>query len=260
MTAQPQPLQRVLLVALLVVAGATVVGFFTGTRDGAYEEKEPVIVPTEEAASEAARPEAPRYEAVPDFTKPAQRPGASLERLTPPPMVADAAIDPESVSGGAETPRTLRRRAEGRAYKGAPPQIPHGISQRSAENCMICHGAGLKVGAAVAPTPTHAHLSNCTQCHVTVAMPTELTALTGVDDPVYNAFAGTTEPAGGTRAWEGAPPTIPHGTRMRTDCAACHGVDGIAGLRTSHPERGNCRQCHASTDRDDMPVVFNDAR
>lgn len=257
MTARPQPFRRILPVALLFVAGATVVGFFTGIRDMTDEGREPVIVPIESEAS--TRPEAPRYAAVPDFTQPAERPGAALDRLTPA-KVADADMDPMDVSGGARTAQALRSRKAARAYQGAPPRIPHAISQRSVENCMICHGAGLKVGDATAPKPSHGALSNCTQCHVTMARATELAALKDTDDPVYNAFAGLAEPNEGTRAWVGAPPTIPHGTRMRTDCLACHGPDGIEGLLTSHPERANCRQCHASTAPDDMPVVFSDAR
>jgi len=32
---------------------------------------------------------------------------------------------------------------------------------------------------------------------------------------------------------------------MRQDCTSCHGVTGLPGLRTPHPERFNCQQCHA---------------
>jgi nitrate reductase (cytochrome), electron transfer subunit len=47
------------------------------------------------------------------------------------------------------------------------------------------------------------------------------------------------------RAFDGAPPTIPHSTLMRTDCLSCHGPQGLYGLRTPHPERQSCLQCHA---------------
>jgi cytochrome c-type protein NapB len=255
MTARPQPLRRVLPVALLVVAGATVVGFFTGTREVTQEAREQVIVPVDHAAPGAGPPAAPEYAAVRDVTRPAVRPGTGLERLRP---AASVEGDPGAVSGGDRTARALRQRAAGRAYKGAPPQIPHAISQRAAENCMICHGAGLRIGVVRAPKPSHGELSNCAQCHVTAGRPTELAALTGADEPVFNAFEGFPEPPAGARAWPGAPPTIPHATTMRTDCAACHGAAGIEGLRTRHPERGNCRQCHASTAAEDMPVVLRE--
>ena len=254
MNAQSQPLQRVLFVALLVVAGASVVGFFTGIREAPREEKERVVIPEDDEAPGEGRPEAPVYAAVGDFTRPAARPGTGLERLARPTTPTDA--DPLTVSGGERTARTLRRRAEARAYRGAPPQIPHAISQRAAQSCMICHGAGLQIGDTRAPKPSHGELSNCTQCHVTVDRPTELSALRDGGEPVFNAFEGLPEAPAGARAWVGAPPTIPHATTMRTDCAACHGDAGIEGLRTSHPERGNCRQCHASTASEDMPVVL----
>ena len=42
-----------------------------------------------------------------------------------------------------------------------------------------------------------------------------------------------------------SPPTIPHTLQLRENCLACHG--GAASrveIRTSHPERPRCRQCH----------------
>ncbi|WP_442485889.1 hypothetical protein [Aeoliella sp. SH292] len=32
---------------------------------------------------------------------------------------------------------------------------------------------------------------------------------------------------------------------MRSDCTTCHGELGKEGLRSSHPWRVNCTQCHA---------------
>jgi nitrate reductase cytochrome c-type subunit len=49
----------------------------------------------------------------------------------------------------------------------------------------------------------------------------------------------------GDRATPGAPPRIPHRILMRENCVACH--DGSAAreeIRTTHPERWRCRQCH----------------
>lgn len=39
--------------------------------------------------------------------------------------------------------------------------------------------------------------------------------------------------------------TIPHGTQLRSDCLSCHGPPGLVGLRTPHPDRQACVQCHA---------------
>jgi cytochrome c-type protein NapB len=51
----------------------------------------------------------------------------------------------------------------------------------------------------------------------------------------------------GGRATLGAPPTIPHRTLMRENCVACHDGPGAREeIRTSHPERLRCRQCHVS--------------
>jgi len=54
-----------------------------------------------------------------------------------------------------------------------------------------------------------------------------------------------------TRAYDGAPPTIPHQTSVlgRKDCNSCH-TPGAAtngdriGPPRSHPAWGDCRQCH----------------
>ncbi len=49
----------------------------------------------------------------------------------------------------------------------------------------------------------------------------------------------------GDRATAGAPPRIPHRMLMRENCVACHDGPGAREeVRTSHPERWRCRQCH----------------
>ena len=49
----------------------------------------------------------------------------------------------------------------------------------------------------------------------------------------------------GLRLHDRAPPTIPHKTFMRENCVACHaGPAAREEIRTSHPERRRCRQCH----------------
>lgn len=45
-----------------------------------------------------------------------------------------------------------------------------------------------------------------------------------------------------------APPTIPHKTFMRENCTACYsGAAAREEIRTPHPERSRCRQCHVPT-------------
>jgi len=42
-----------------------------------------------------------------------------------------------------------------------------------------------------------------------------------------------------------SPPTIPHRVLMRENCVACHsGPAAREEIRTTHPERTRCRQCH----------------
>jgi len=49
-----------------------------------------------------------------------------------------------------------------RAYKGAPPLIPHDVERRKGA-CLDCHGKGF-VGATIVTHPTRNHV--CLQCHV----------------------------------------------------------------------------------------------
>lgn len=152
--------------------------------------------------------------------------------------------DPYAVVERTEEDRAaaLRARDARRAYDGAPPTIPHAIDQRGMPDCLGCHGASVRVGGKVAPTMSHRRHDSCTQCHVVAHDPRP-----GGDAPegVDNGFIGTSSENPGARAWLGAPPTIPHATSMRTNCMSCHGSSGAVGLRTSHPWRQSCTQCHA---------------
>lgn len=137
--------------------------------------------------------------------------------------------------------RDLAARAQRRAYNGAPPTIPHRIDPVDASSCIACHGPnGLRVGDVVARPMPHENYASCTQCHVPQhpVTPEELPWL-------ENDFAGLPAPTQGERAWEGAPPTIPHTTWMRSNCISCHGPNGASGLQSSHPWRTSCTQCHA---------------
>jgi cytochrome c-type protein NapB len=136
--------------------------------------------------------------------------------------------------------RAVAARAERRAFDGAPPWVPHPVDEQSSAACLACHGAGMQVAKRTAPVMSHEPRSQCLQCHVpTVAR------WPGAEEPaVPTTFAGLPSAGPGPRAWAGAPPIVPHGTFMREDCASCHGVAGLPGLRTTHPARKNCTQCH----------------
>ncbi|MGE3311948.1 MAG: hypothetical protein AB7O66_18435 [Limisphaerales bacterium] len=157
-------------------------------------------------------------------------------------------VTPSSAAPGpatdAERLWAVRRRATRRAFDGAPPVVPHPIDATSSANCRVCHAEGLVVRDVVAPRMSHPEMGSCTQCHV----PTD-----GGVPPVPrdwgltlagNSFVGGVSVGRGSRAWPEAPPTIPHSTWMRENCASCHGPTGLVGLRTSHPERMLCTQCH----------------
>lgn len=138
--------------------------------------------------------------------------------------------------------KALAARASRRAYDGAPPTIPHAVRQREFPDCLACHGQGLALAGRRAPIMSHARYDNCTQCHVPSVAPEPLPP----GEPAENTFVGLASPSSGTRAWAGAPPTIPHPTLMRSECSSCHGVGGVSGIRSTHPARQSCTQCHAS--------------
>lgn len=139
-------------------------------------------------------------------------------------------------------PRSTGARAAGRAYDGAPPTIPH---DAQAGACATCHDAdGTAIdGIGVAPASPHGDavadgaFRRCRQCHVPQG--------TGAAF-VTSRFVGLAQgPWRGSRATPGAPPRIPHTLQLRGECLACHGGPGArAEVRTSHPERIRCRQCH----------------
>ncbi len=137
--------------------------------------------------------------------------------------------------------RSMEQRATLRAYDGAPPVIPHAITDLNIQSCRACHALGLQAGDKIAKMVSHTYLTNCTQCHVEaqpdVPGSTDLSA--------GNLFAGLRPSGyGGTRAWAGAPPVVPHTTFMRTNCISCHGEHGYDGWRPDHLSRTNCVQCH----------------
>jgi len=136
-------------------------------------------------------------------------------------------------------------RQQRRAFDGAPPVVPHPIDQSSAASCIACHGEGKQIKDRIAPKMSHAFMANCTQCHVPSGG-TEIKLTGDASAPLSsNDFADLIPSGKGQRAYEGAPPTIPHSTLMRGDCASCHGSKGLFGLRTPHPWQQSCTQCHA---------------
>ena len=172
---------------------------------------------------------------------------SSLVR-TPPKNPAPTALASEPARAIAMSERASRR-----AFEGAPPVIPHPVIQDSSAACLACHGPGLAVKDKVAAKISHPHFANCTQCHVTAGGPGFKPSTTQLTDPIAaNRFVPPPAPVARAKPWPQAPPTIPHSTFMRGDCLSCHGPLGHVGLRTQHPERFSCMQCHVADAKWDL--------
>ncbi len=232
---------RSLNIGLAVVVGVSLVGFVIGIRPAAG----PEIAPGVAAASvrdgkrEPAVPSQPYlklrqrlYGANSEVTSNLATLRAGLPRLT------DKVEQTE-----ADRAQALAQRTKRRAFAGAPPTVPHPIDEKGVTVCLDCHRHGLVLEGRIAPAMSHALLVSCTQCHAPVPEVDKPTAPAFVVD---NAFIGGGPAGKGARAWQGAPPAVPHPTWMRQRCSACHGVGGPKGLRTAHPARTNCAQCHAA--------------
>ncbi len=175
-------------------------------------------------------------------------------------VVPDSRANPAAVADKfAKRALAMESRSQLRAYEGAPPVIPHAIDDLNVQSCRACHAQGLNVGAQVAKMVSHTYLTNCTQCHVEASV--------AADDPrvapsvlAGNSFAGLRASGyGGTRAWAGAPPVMPHSVFMRTNCVSCHGEHGYDGWRPDHLSRTNCIQCHApAAEFDQLSPTFGE--
>ncbi|MCP3915779.1 MAG: hypothetical protein GY711_09505 [bacterium] len=136
---------------------------------------------------------------------------------------------------------SLAARATRRAFEGAPPVMPHSaLFGDGSKECVDCHTNGMRLGERVAHPMSHPPLANCTQCHIESRhrdFPPPR--------PVESGFRGRAAPA--PPPVGAGPPVIPHQVLMRGRCLSCHGEFGYPGLRTSHPERAACVQCHVAT-------------
>ncbi len=148
----------------------------------------------------------------------------------------------EPVKGEAVEKTAAVERAERRAYDGAPPVIGHEDFQMVCTECHNAEGMAIEDYGFAPPSPHEqtrglSAMSRCRQCHV-FKVAGDLFA--------ENSFVGLRQDLrSGGRLHPLAPPTIPHKTFMRENCTACHsGLAAREEIRTSHPERTRCRQCH----------------
>jgi len=225
--------RRKVLVLAVVILSISMAGLFTGIS----QESRPTRREVPPTRSSAAR--APSYADLrgarrgPNVLPYAEAVGAFEELLpsrteTPPPQ------------SSAERMAVLAKRAENRAYDGAPPTIPHAVRADSAFECLACHERGAVIVGKRAPAMSHERRDNCTQCHA----PASGLTVPSLPPLSANSFEGASAASSGARAWSGAPPVIPHSTKMRSVCGSCHGVSGALGMRSTHPWRESCTQCH----------------
>lgn len=238
---QPEPGGRALHVFLAIIIGVALFGFLAGTRSESYK-RLALSGYTGDERGEAGAPPAPSYAELmktPFGSRESSR--QDFERAARPDKDLFAEVDrsPEALSAA------LEDRAENRAFEGAPPTIPHVVRQTGAAECMACHGLGMEIDGKSASPISHEVYTNCTQCHVEERGAQPAPEFHPEDILLDNAFEGLASYGGPQPAYEGAPPPIPHPTRMRTECASCHGLNARPGLRTTHPWRSQCTQCHA---------------
>ncbi len=222
-----------------VAISIAVVGYFTGLQSPMPPLTESVPLPGGEKILKGTTPieegviPATRYSSMSEVTRNHryQTRLTSLKSTFDP--LAEIKIAPE------EKLAALLKREQNRAFNGAPPTIPHPIDQRSDVSCLACHKEGAITKSLRIPRMSHELLLNCTQCHVEGS-----SQHMAAKEFRENDFAGLPAPTEGPRSFKGAPPQIPHTTWMRSDCMSCHGYAGLQGIRTTHPWRSSCQQCH----------------
>ena len=152
--------------------------------------------------------------------------------------LADATEDVSKAIASEET-EEKDGRAMLRAFYTAPPVIPHDVESQDSEDCLLCHQQATRLddGQAALQIP-HPLFSSCLQCHVPGAP--------GKREKVESSWEGLEEPKRGDRWFTVSPPTVPHRIFMRENCLSCHGSQNSnTRLRTPHPQRTRCLQCHA---------------
>jgi cytochrome c-type protein NapB len=246
------PIRVVYVIALVAVAVAFV-GFLTGTRGSGPPEVWGAAAEPRGARAASDVPFAPTNA---ELGGEGWRWTGERQRVALAAMLADRPGATATVAPATDEERAqaLAVRASRRAYDGAPPRIPHTVPQLGALPCAQCHREGLRVGPHVAGAMSHGDFQSCLGCHVVenAPMPGAENSLAS-GPPIDNGFVGLEAPTHGPRALGNSPPVIPHPTRMRERCASCHG-SLAAGLRSTHPWRQSCTQCHASSaDFDQQP-------
>jgi cytochrome c-type protein NapB len=236
---------RATSIVLIVVVTASVSGFFMGLRETVSDTENVHVITTEYVETHgtsfdhdpSAVTGAVTYSQLSEVRR---GPNATWENSF---SKLNSNIDDLPSDVDVEAQRASRKAR--RAYEGAPPVVPHPVVQTDSTSCLLCHQEATRIGDRIAPAVSHRAYTSCTQCHVADSgLPIKWnTGRFAMDS--NSEFKGEHTTSSGIRAYEGAPPTIPHRTLMRENCMSCHGEGGTSAIRTSHPDRQSCTQCHA---------------
>lgn len=231
-------------IAVAVIFTISVSGYFIGLRQTlrGLPAAEAVVPPMNVSGTHAAVQvlPAPDYSAIADTDfGPNAHFKSHLKDLRESPHSAGRAARIAASPAGLHAQRAARR-----AYDGAPPIVPHPIAQKNTASCLACHRKATVIGDVVAPAISHPAYTSCTQCHVTAKGLGSRWDTSPIDLHTGNQFAGDHREKPGEKAYPDAPQTIPHPLHMRQNCLSCHGELGTSPIRTSHPERQSCTQCH----------------
>lgn len=240
----------VLLVILIVSAAVTLVALWVWAADQRRHRDEVSLRPAVDSTHDHVRPAAGLDQVIVSE--------AAVFRTAPGSFAADTGAPRRADAH----PRTLASYRARRAYPGAPPRVPHGVtaSELATSRCNACHARGGYSPRFMSYTPVtpHPELVNCTQCHLVddavAGVPFPRAGVDGCRQCHAPAVRTASVPLSGwaPAPWpavrttgDGTPPAIPHDLAMRGNCLACHmGPGAVAEVRTRHPERADCRACH----------------
>jgi len=240
--------RSILTIVLIVVVIASISGLFMGMRQNDNNKKtwhSPWLAgPEAQPSEQKAFPVAPKYADIPTTKWKANK--SWHNSLADLPHVKENLAE-QKVLTPKERQKILAERSSRRAYDGAPPMIPHAINFRDINSCSACHApdSDVVIAGRRSPVMSHPMMSNCTQCHAPNDGLKMLQHSGTVGLVVESGFIGNSRMGRGSRAYKGAPPTIPHRVSMRQNCMSCHGAGMPDAITTPHPMRKNCMQCHA---------------
>jgi len=238
----------ILTIVLIAVVIVSVSGLFMGMRQNSHNEetRQSPWMPGPEAqpSEQKVFPVAPKYADIPHTKWKANKSWHNSLADLP---HAKANYTEQKPLTPEERQKILAKRASLRAYDGAPPMIPHAINFQDVDSCSACHApdSDVLIAGRRPPVMSHPMMTNCIQCHAPNDGLKMLQHSGTVGLVVDSSFSGNARMGRGTRAYDGAPPTIPHRVSMRQNCMACHGPGMADAITTPHPMRQNCMQCHA---------------